>query len=186
MRALATTVGQAVLLTVFGLGVGLSVNAGRGKKAIDPRRDYFPPGPSASVTLGQATAQTTSQAAPTQPYDELTFDAVVALYNDAMTAAGAYVFIDARNDENFERGHVPGAIQCDHYAFEKYIDNVAPRVAGAAKVIVYCNGDTCEDSLLVCRDLAEGGFVQPDQVYLYTGGWEEWIRNNMPVATGRE
>ena len=56
---------------------------------------------------------------------------------------------------------------------------------GALKVIVYCGGGDCEDSVFMCRELLEAD-VPYDAIHLYVGGWEEWTAKGMPVEEGRQ
>jgi len=117
-------------------------------------------------------------------FQEIHFDEVVDAFNDPRAATGHFVFVDARRDDLYEAGHIPGAIQCDHYRLENYIQNVIDRVDGAEKVIVYCGGGNCEDSIFVCTDLQD--FDVPfGMIYLYPGGWKEWSAKGMPSETGR-
>ena len=116
-------------------------------------------------------------------YQILTFDQVVAIFNDPNTALGGNVFVDARNGASYEDGHIPGAIQADHYRIDEYLDDLLAYVEAAEKVIVYCNGGDCEDSMFLCTDLLESD-VCLDKIYLYPGGWEEWKARKMPIERG--
>jgi len=58
--------------------------------------------------------------------------------------AGLNLFIDARDEEHYVEGHIPGAIQCDPYQIERYLQNTMDRVNGVERIIVYCNGGECE------------------------------------------
>ena len=117
-------------------------------------------------------------------FQVIAFDEVLAVFNHPDTKLGENIFIDARNDDLFEAGHIPGAIQCDHYQLEDYIDEVIDYAYEATKVIVYCNGGDCTDSIYVCRDLVEDWDVPFDAVYLYEGGWKEWQAREQPVEFG--
>ena len=117
------------------------------------------------------------------PYHDMTFDEAADIYEDPDTELGVYVFIDARNDDAFAEGHIPGALQCDRYRIEDYIDEVMEAAIQAEKVIVYCNGGDCPDSKALCGELIERG-IPYDHVFLYSGGWEEWIANTMPYDEG--
>jgi rhodanese-related sulfurtransferase len=126
-------------------------------------------------------AQTSHQE---HPFQEISFEEVVKAFKDPDTASGLNVFVDARNPESFESGHVPGAIHCDPYNVEPYLDDVVAAAIGASKVIVYCNGGDCEDSIFMCRELVEAD-VPYEAVYLYAGGWKEWSAKGMPIEEGR-
>jgi len=110
----------------------------------------------------------------------VTFDEVKALFEDPMYQYGAYVFVDARNDERFAEGHIPGALQLDHYHVERYIGAVLEQIPGKLKVIVYCTGGSCEDSEFAAMDLVYSG-VPASQLAVYLGGIEEWKARGMPL-----
>ena len=143
---------------------------------------------SSGARLAPAAKKAASSSAvkhPEHPYQNVEFERVKALFEDPATAAGVNLFVDARNDDAFVLGHVPGAVQCDHYRLENYLDRVLQAVELADAVVVYCNGGDCEDSIFVCADLIEAG-VPYEKVFLYAGGWKEWTDNGLPVATGWE
>lgn len=112
----------------------------------------------------------------------LLFEDVVRAYERAQKFPGLIVFVDARDDMSYQAGHIPGAIQCDHYRIDAYIDDVLARAMGAEMVIVYCNGGDCEDSLFVANDLYQFG-VPLDVIHVYEGGWEEWVEADLPTET---
>jgi rhodanese-related sulfurtransferase len=119
------------------------------------------------------------------PYQEIQFDQVKAIFEGTDPTTGAYVFVDARNDHLYAEGHIPGAVQCDHYRLNDYIDDVLPLAQQVEKVIVYCNGGDCEDSIFMCGDLIDSG-IPFERMYLYPGGWKQWIKQQMPVIKGKD
>lgn len=114
-------------------------------------------------------------------YQSIAFDEVVAVFNDPRTRQGMNLFVDARNDDHFKEGHIPGAVQCFPFELHRFIDEVLERANGVDKVIVYCNGGECEDSIFACRDLIAAG-IPYESVYLYEGGWKEWASRDMPAV----
>lgn len=119
------------------------------------------------------------------PFQVIDIEEVREVYLDDRTQYGLNVFVDARADGPFEAGHIPGAVQCDYYRLDFYIDSVLARAAGAEKVIVYCNGGDCEDSLHVCGELLNYE-IPWHSIYLFKGGWEAWKETELPVETGPE
>jgi 3-mercaptopyruvate sulfurtransferase SseA len=182
MKTIRDAVGQMVLLLILGLVVGLAANNGRVKGHIDLGRDYVAQVPPPIPTTGPNQPPTSE---PQFPYQVLSFEEATAAWKDPQTKVGLYVFLDARGDEAFEHGHIPGALQCDPYGSAATIDAIAGRVLGTVKVIAYCNGGACEDSILLCQELVKRG-VPKETLYVFKGGWEEWTNGKMPVATGRE
>lgn len=201
MRVISRTVLEAIILGVIGVALGFGVNAVRGSGAVDPTRDYFnigerpvaetgsptTPGSPATVVSDRTgdRADEPDKPPPKHPYQVLAFDKIVEIFEDPSTEMGANVFIDSRSRELYEDGHILGAIHADHYHIEEYVDHVLATVEGADRVIVYCEGGDCEDSIFMCTDLIELD-VPFDVVYLYPGGWKEWIDNDMPIVMGSE
>ncbi len=192
MDAAKRTVLEALLLGVLGLAVAFTANAVRASASIELGKNYFAvwappkvpddePGEKPPIPV----VAPAKDKHPDHPYQEVTFEDVVDIFNDPNTEMRVNLFVDARDDEAYEEGHIPGALQADHYRLEDYIDNLLDFAEAAEKIIVYCNGGDCEDSIFLCSDLME--FDVPfDSVYLYPGGWKEWMKNGMPIEKGRE
>jgi rhodanese-related sulfurtransferase len=202
MGAVKKTLCEALILGVLGILVAVGANAVRASGSIKLTRNYFDKGfdqvqrltsqPDADRQSPQAVAAAPPHAAdeetaqhPDHPYQEVDFEEVVAIFSDPDGQAGAVTFVDARNDEAYEAGHIPGAIQADHYRLEDCIEILLDYADASEKLIVYCSGGDCEDSIFLCKDLLDFDVLY-DKIYLYPGGWKEWTKRGMPVATGRE
>lgn len=111
-------------------------------------------------------------------------DQVEALYNDPLYQQGIYVIIDARDDTNYEMGHIPGAYQWDHYRYKQYIDEVLPACQAAEKIVLYCNGGDCEDSEFATIDLMDQG-IDPGKLFVYPGGMTLWKQKDLPTERGK-
>ena len=198
MKALKKTATELLILGVAGLLIAFTANGVRAKNSIKINKNYFDIGLSIETPTDSASvdANVTSNtytlkdendpiqsAHPKHPYQEMTYDEVFELLNDPNTALGLNVFVDARNDEHYNEGHIPGALQCDPYNVGLYIDNIIDYVTGAEKVVVYCGGGECEDSIFMCRELVEMD-VPMEAIYLFVGGWKEWSDNGSPIETG--
>lgn len=89
-----------------------------------------------------------------------------------LETGGAY-FIDAREDHDFEEGHLKPAI---HVPSSAIFENIPSRVMGGGisasdYIIVYCGGGQCEASHNVADALRnQFGY---ESVYVYEKGWEE-------------
>lgn len=136
-------------------------------------------------TKKQSEPSTTTSKHLEHPYKEISLDEVLAVMKDPQTARGLNVFVDARKEDDFAEGHIPGAVRCFPYEVEKCINKVLDRTNGADKVIVYCGGGDCEDSIFMCRELVNAG-VPSEAIHLYAGGWKEWSARNEPVQSGAE
>lgn len=193
---------EFLIIGAVGVAVGLTANSVRGS-GLRLTKNYFdrsglaPIQPAAaSSTEGaaeavpddsegrEAPAPDQGEAHPSHPYKVVDLSEVAAILEDPNTKIGLNVFVDARNDEAFENGHIPGAVQFDHFHMENHLDAVLIAVQAAEKIVVYCNGGDCEDSIFVCADLVGLG-VPFDSLYLFAEGWAAWSAGDMPVETGR-
>jgi rhodanese-related sulfurtransferase len=95
------------------------------------------------------------------------------------------VFVDARSDAEYQKGHIPGAFHLFYYQIDDYWPDIKMNVLNALRIVVYCNGGECEDSILLARDLYSRG-VDPSALAIYEGGWERWSGGGHPIVTGSE
>jgi rhodanese-related sulfurtransferase len=107
---------------------------------------------------------------------------VAQLFRDPKYPTGLIAFIDARNDKEYEAGHIPGAYLLDHYRPDKYLPTVLPACNVAEKIIVYCSGGDCIDSKETAFTLAQ--VVPKERLLVYLGGYTEWTGNQLPVEAG--
>ena len=112
-------------------------------------------------------------------FQDITFDEVATLFGGVKADENFVLFVDARNDDAFRAGRIPGAVQCDRYNLEAQIQPVLARADTAGKIVVYCNGGDCEDSIYLCKEFLDFD-LRYDKIYLFAGGWKEWTKNNMP------
>jgi rhodanese-related sulfurtransferase len=198
MKTVGVTLLQAIILVNLAVLVGFGVNAVRGRNYINPCRDYFPAAgqfavpeqttPDASQggdTDGDQTDGEQSADGPRRKFTEITLEQAVALHQHEYFDQDVYVFVDARADDAYEDGHIPGAIQCDYYRIEDYWPEVLMRAQAAEKIVVYCNGGDCEDSLYVCGELLRSN-IPLANILLFRGGWQAWEESGQPIVTGRE
>lgn len=92
----------------------------------------------------------------------------------------AAIFIDARRQDQFAEGHIPGSLNIYAYEFADNIHQVAP-LPKEKLIVVYCDGGACELSHDLADELTQFGF---SKVVIYSGGWEEWSKTDYPKATG--
>jgi rhodanese-related sulfurtransferase len=104
-------------------------------------------------------------------------------FEDPRYKQGFILFIDARDEDKYRAGHIPGAWQFDYYHPERQLATVFPLVQLAHEVLIYCQGGECEDSRLVALFFRENG-VPADKLHVYAGGFKEWSGNALPVETG--
>jgi rhodanese-related sulfurtransferase len=108
---------------------------------------------------------------------------VIELFNDPAKEQGLTIFVDARDDDHFFAGHIPGAYQLDHYHPENYLAQVLPACQFAQKIVVYCKGGACEDSEQTAIFLRDAGIAK-DRLFVYAGGFDDWSAQHHPVEIG--
>lgn len=84
------------------------------------------------------------------------------------------LWVDARPDNEFERDHVPGAIQLNE---DRWNDLLGPFLATWSpekKVVVYCSTQSCNLAIEVARRLRNEAQIK--DVFVLQGGWEEWLK----------
>jgi rhodanese-related sulfurtransferase len=198
MGAIQKTIVELLLLGLLSVGLAFGSNAMRTSRSLKVSKNYFEKTAQAPVKPGEAAKHDVPLPKPPaqeQPkvaakklehdYQEISFDEVVDAFNDPATKQGLNVFVDARKHEYYDEGHIPGALNCDPYEAEQTIDEVVAQASGVERVIVYCGGGDCEDSIFLSRELVEAG-VPKDTIYLYPGGWTEWSAKKMPVEVGHD
>jgi rhodanese-related sulfurtransferase len=97
-----------------------------------------------------------------------------------------YVWVDARKADLYKEGHIQGAYPLPHFNVEQYIDTVMSLLLTAQKIIVYCEGGDCEDSLLLARHLLTQAGLPWEKLYVYKDGLEGWRAQGHPIAKGEE
>jgi rhodanese-related sulfurtransferase len=197
MTETTRTLSEMVLVLASGLGLGLAVNAAS-SDGLDLQRDYFPTAaPEVAVAEASPPAEHPEDAptvdSPLDPavlerlaakgLSAVTFAETRALYEDPMYAYEAYVFIDARDDDHYGIGHIPGAHQFDHFRAERFQETMMQIIPTAMNIVVYCNGGDCEDSESAALFLLGLG-ADPGHLAVFTGGITEWKSRGMPVERG--
>ncbi len=120
-------------------------------------------------------------------FQTITADEIAELLGSPDLLTGLTVIVDARDDDHFsgpDGGHIPGALQCFPYEPARFIPQITPHVTNAMKVIVYCNGGSCDDSVMMCRTFRDELMVPEGNLFLYEGGWEDWNERGLPVDKG--
>jgi molybdopterin/thiamine biosynthesis adenylyltransferase/rhodanese-related sulfurtransferase len=93
-------------------------------------------------------------------------------------AADGSVFVDVREQDEWETGHIPGATHVPRGHLESRIERAVPD-RGAA-VILYCAAGN--RSAFAAKTLSELGY---EHVRSLTGGIEDWKREGLPITTPR-
>jgi rhodanese-related sulfurtransferase len=87
-------------------------------------------------------------------------------------------FIDARMPDDYAAGHIKGAYNIPFDGDESYRD-ILNSFSKDEILVVYCEGTDCDLSIYLSNEIFEKGFKR---VYVFFGGWNEWVEKNYPVS----
>jgi rhodanese-related sulfurtransferase len=97
--------------------------------------------------------------------------------------AGAADFVDARPVDEYEAGHIEGAMHVTPEAIRSVPPPDGVQFLTAERpVVVYCGGGDCHDSHLVAQRLQE--LFGLTRTHVFTGGFPAWQSAGLPVGTG--
>ncbi len=100
----------------------------------------------------------------------ITTDQALLLYKEGI------LFVDARDIEEYEEGHIPGAISSEDFMeLTFHIEEVQSK---SAPIVTYCGGGECAKSEDLAFDLQATGY---NQIYIYLGGWMEWENKGFEI-----
>ena len=85
--------------------------------------------------------------------------------------AGSAIFLDARDPEDYESGHIQNAINIPYDYYEDYED-VMDGLDDAGIYIIYCSGGECSLSIALADYLYYEKLL--DKLLIFEGGWPEW------------
>jgi len=88
------------------------------------------------------------------------------------------LFVDARSQNHYENGHIPGAVSLPVGQFEERIEFFLNRYPPAQPIVTYCSGRTCEDSHDLAQLLSGLGFTN---VRIFIDGFPGWEAEGYPV-----
>ncbi len=94
-------------------------------------------------------------------------------FAEAQTLSGPVLWIDARSEMLFARGHIPGAHNLSEDNWSEQIAAVLSAWEPGQTIIVYCDSASCLASESVAERLRGPEYgLAPVQVL--QGGWAEW------------
>ncbi|MGC9326218.1 MAG: rhodanese-like domain-containing protein [Candidatus Hinthialibacter sp.] len=91
---------------------------------------------------------------------------------------GSSIFVDARDAKYFHEGRIPGAVNLPAASFGEAFAEIGEALPRDFLLIVYCQGDPCDESRDVLDHLELLGF---QELALYKGGWMDWEQNEYPL-----
>src|SRR4051795_8828291 len=96
---------------------------------------------------------------------------------DAQALAHA-VWVDVREQDEWQEGHLPGAVHVPRGYLESRIEGVAPDKS--TPVVLYCAA--ANRSAFAAKTLEELGY---ETVYSLAGGFTDWKRNGLEITMPR-
>jgi len=89
-------------------------------------------------------------------------------------AGEKFLLIDVREDNEWAKGHLPGAVHLGKGIIERDIEQRAPDTS--AKLILYCGGGF--RSALAAENLQKMGYTNVESM---DGGWKGWLEAGLPT-----
>ena len=84
----------------------------------------------------------------------------------------SHIVLDARSIDDYEAGQISGAFSLP--ASSQLADSdIFSILVNEDKLLIYCDGIECDDSLTLALTLRDHGFTN---LVIYPGGWNEWTR----------
>ncbi len=95
----------------------------------------------------------------------------------AAFAAKASLFLDARSAQEYDKGHIPGALNLPARSFEARYPDLVERVEAAPSLVVYCQSIECDEAVEVA-DRLRGLVAKP--IHVFEQGWGAWQAAGFP------
>jgi rhodanese-related sulfurtransferase len=89
------------------------------------------------------------------------------------------VFLDVRSRQDYDFGHIRGALSLPWEEFQQRFPGVKPRLREADAIVVYCKSVDCGKSLWAAIRLRAAGL---GQVLIYPDGWYQWTDHGLSVT----
>ena len=93
----------------------------------------------------------------------------------------AAVFIDARSEEDYARGHIQNARSLPWHEVDLRFMGVTEELDLEMPIVTYCDGETCELSHNLALFLRDAGFLN---TRVLVNGWTLWQQAGLPVESG--
>ncbi len=90
----------------------------------------------------------------------------------------AAIIIDARPNDDYEKGHIRGALSLPWRDVDQRFMEVTKDISVDTPIITYCDGETCELSHNLANFLLDLGF---NNVRILANGWTKWQNADLPI-----
>jgi rhodanese-related sulfurtransferase len=91
---------------------------------------------------------------------------------------GNALFVDARSGDNYDDGHILGAVSMPVGEFDNLIDSFMDQHSLDQTIVTYCAGRNCEDSHILAQLLMDFGFTN---VKVFIDGFPGWKAEGHPI-----
>ncbi|MCP3900243.1 MAG: rhodanese-like domain-containing protein [Desulfobacteraceae bacterium] len=88
------------------------------------------------------------------------------------------LIVDARLEESYIKGHIPGARSIPLSQFGEFIGSFYETVPLERKIVVYCSSRECTDSHALAQKLSEVGY---ENIQVFSGGFVEWEQGGYQI-----
>lgn len=92
-----------------------------------------------------------------------------------MDAGEKFLLVDVREESEWAKGHLPGAVYMGRGVIERDIELKVPDTG--TKLVLYCGGGF--RSALVAENLQKMGYTNVESM---EGGWRGWTEAGLPIA----
>ena len=92
--------------------------------------------------------------------------------------ADSALFADARSGNEFNSGHIKGAVNLPEGQFDQWIAAFLEKTDPGVTIITYCEGYYCPLAKKLAAKLMMAGF---ENVYHLPDGWGNWNKFRMPI-----
>ncbi len=92
--------------------------------------------------------------------------------------ASKTLYVDARSRQDYEAGHIAGAVSLPLGEFDIHIDTFIMQYPPEQPMVTYCSGRTCEDSHNLAQLLMDFGY---SDVKVFIDGYPGWEAEGYPV-----
>ena len=98
----------------------------------------------------------------------------VADVNRRLAGGERFLLVDVREDHEWARGHLPGAVRLGRGIIERDVETRVPDTS--TKMVLYCGGGF--RSALVADNLQKMGYRNVESM---DGGWRGWTEAGLPT-----
>lgn len=91
-------------------------------------------------------------------------------------------FVDSRDEADYIIGHITNSINIPFDDFDNHKQKLE-MLPKEKPLVIYCAGTDCDLSHLLANLLFEQGYKQ---VYVFFGGWNEWLNASYPTEKSLE